>query len=277
MIVVTGATGNVGRALVERLAAADRPVRALTRDPQRAGLPAGAEVVRFEPDRPAALFAGATKLFLYIQAAGEQTAALLAAARAAGVRHVVLLSSGIIQDGADETHPIHVMHATVERQIRDSGLAWTFLRPNAFAVNALQWAQQIRAGHTVRGVFADGLTAPIHEDDIAAVAERVLLDDGHEGAVHRLTGPEAISNAGQVQAIGRAVGHDLRFVEVPPDQAGPELFPAVPPHMLQALIKAFEATVGVTPEITDTVERITGTPARGFARWAEDHVDDFRH
>ncbi|WP_235193044.1 SDR family oxidoreductase [Streptomyces viridochromogenes] len=81
---MTGATGNVGRVLVERLAAADRPVRALTRDPQRAGLPAGAEVVRFGPDRPAALFAGATKLFPYIQAAGEQTPALSAAARAPG-------------------------------------------------------------------------------------------------------------------------------------------------------------------------------------------------
>lgn len=277
MIAVTGATGNVGRALVERLVAAGRPVRALTRDPRRAGLPERAEAVRFDPDRPAALFAGVTKLFLYVQAAGEQTPALLAAARAAGVRHVVLLSSGIIQEGADASHPIHVMHATVERQIRDSGLAWTFLRPNAFAVNALHWAPQIRAGHrTVRGVFADGMTAPIHEDDIAAVAERALLDDGHEGAVHRLTGPEAVSNAGQAEAIGRAVGRDLAFVEVPPAQAGPELFPSVPPHMVQALLKAFEATVGVPPEITDTVERITGNPARTFAHWAEDHADDFR-
>ncbi|MEU8985370.1 NAD(P)H-binding protein [Streptomyces sp. NPDC048558] len=277
MIVVTGATGNVGRALVERLAAADRPVRALTRDPQRAGLPAGAEVVRFEPDRPAALFEGATRLFLYVQAVGEQAPALLAAARAAGVRHVVLLSSGIIQEGADESHPIHVMHATAERQILDSGLAWTFLRPNAFAVNAFQWAPQIRAGDRVRGVFADGIGAPVHEDDIAAVAERALLDDGHEGAVHRLTGPEAISNAGQVEAIGRAVGRELQFVEVPPDQAGPELFPFVPRHMVKDLLKAFEATVGVQPEITDAVERITGTPARSFARWAADHADHFRH
>ncbi|WP_406416855.1 NAD(P)H-binding protein [Streptomyces sp. NBC_01614] len=277
MIVVTGATGNVGRALVERLAAADRPVRALTRDPQRAGLPAGAEVVRFEPDRPAALFEGATSLFLYVQAVGEQTPAFLAAARAAGVRHVVLLSSGIIQEDADESHPIHVMHATAERQILDSGLAWTFLRPNAFAVNAFQWAPQIRAGNRVRGVFAEGLGAPIHEDDIAAVAERALLDDGHEGAVHRLTGPEAISNAGQVEAIGRAVGRELEFIEVTPDQAGPELFPFVPPHMVKDLLKAFEATVGVQPEITDAVERITGAPARSFARWAEDHAADFRH
>jgi uncharacterized protein YbjT (DUF2867 family) len=271
VIAVTGATGNVGRALVERLVAAGRPVRALTRDPERAGLPAAAEVVRLAQDDPAAPFEGVTRLFLYAQAGG----ALLDAARAAGVRHVVLLSSGIIQDGADETHPIHVMHATVEQQILDSGLEWTFLRPNAFATNARQWAPQIRRGNTVHGVYADGLTAPIHEDDIAAVAERVLLDDGHAGTVHRLTGPEAISNAGQVEAIGRALGRELRFVQVPPEEVGPELFPHVPPHMLQGLLKSFAATVGVAPEITDTVEKLTGTPARPFARWAEDHTRDF--
>ncbi|MFI1288177.1 NAD(P)H-binding protein [Streptomyces sp. NPDC020792] len=274
MIAVTGATGNVGRALVERLVAAGRPVRALTRDPERAALPAGAEVVRFRPDDPAALFTGTTGLFLYVQAAGE-SGALLKAAREAGVRHVVLLSSGIVRDGADETHPIHVMHAGAERRIRESGLAWTFLRPNAFAANALQWAPQIRAGKAVRGVFADALTAPIHEDDIAAVAERALLDPGHEGAVHRLTGPEAVTNAEQVAAIGRVLGRDLAFVEIPPGQAGPELYPHMPPRLLQGLLKTFESTVGVRPEITHTVEEITGTPARPFARWAEDHRADF--
>ncbi|AOR34911.1 FMN-dependent NADH-azoreductase [Streptomyces fodineus] len=273
MIVVTGATGNVGRALVHRLLAAGRPVRALTRDPQRAALPAGAEVVRFQPDDPAALFGGATALFLYAQAG---TADLLEAARAHGVRHVVLLSSGIIQEGADETHPIHVMHATVEQRIRDSGLDWTFLRPNAFATNALQWAApQVRAGNTVRGIFAGALSAPIHEDDIAAVAERVLLDGGHEGAAHRLTGPAATTNAEQVAAIGAAVGRELTFVETDPREAGPELFPHVPPHMLERLLRTFEQTVGVPPEITDGVERITGTPARTFAQWAQDHVEDF--
>ncbi|MFF8589899.1 NAD(P)H-binding protein [Streptomyces sp. NPDC015220] len=276
MIVLTGATGNVGRALLERLLAADRPVRALTRDPQRAGLPAGAEVVRFRPDDPAALFTGATKLFLYAQAAGPQPADLLRAAHEAGVRHVVLLSSAIIAEGADETHPIHVMHATVERAIQDSALEWTFLRPGAFATNALQWAPQIRAGDTVRGVFVGARSAPIHEDDIAAVAERALLDTGHEGAVLRLSGPQATSNAEQVAAIGRALGRDLSFVEVPPEQAGPELFPHVPPHMLQGLLDSFRAAVDATPEITDTVEKITGSPARAFARWAEDHTADFR-
>ncbi|MFI2639603.1 NAD(P)H-binding protein [Streptomyces sp. NPDC018610] len=276
MIVVTGATGNVGRALVDRLVAADRPVRALTRDPGRAGLPARAEVVRFRPDDPAALFTGATGLFLYAQAVGDRPADLLRAAREAGVRHVVLLSSAIITEGADETHPIHVMHATVERAVRDSGLEWTFLRPGAFATNTLQWAPQIRTGDTVRGVFAGSRSAPIHEDDIAAVAERALLDPGHEGAVHRLSGPRATTNAEQVAAIGRALGRELTFVEVPPEQAGPELFPHVPPAVLEGLLNTFRAAVDAPPEITDTVEKITGDPARTFARWAEDHAPDFR-
>ncbi|GAA2727641.1 NAD(P)H-binding protein [Streptomyces nogalater] len=274
MIVVTGATGNVGRALVDRLLAAGRPVRALTRDPARAGLPGRAEVVAFRPDDPAALFAGATHVFLYVQAV---TAPLLAAAREHGVRHAVLLSSGLVQEGADETHPIHVMHATAEQHIRDSGLAWTFLRPNGFATNALQYAPQIRAGgDTVRGVYAGALSAPIHEDDIAAVAERVLLDDGHEGAVHRLTGPAAIGNAEQVAAIGDALGRKLTFVEVDPAEAGPDLFPHVPPGMLGRLLDSVAQTVGTPPEITGTVEELTGTPARAFDRWARDHAADFR-
>ncbi|MFF8674856.1 NAD(P)H-binding protein [Streptomyces sp. NPDC015242] len=275
MIAVTGPTGNVGRALVERLVAAGRPVRALTRDPQRARLPAGAEAVRLRLDDPAALFRGVTRLFLYVQAGGDRTPALLAAARAAGVRHVVLLSSSIIDSGADPAHPIHVMHATAERHVRDSGLTWTFLRPGAFATNAFQWAPQIRSGDTVRGVYAEGRTAPVHEDDIAAVAERALLDDGHEGAAHRLTGPAALSNAEQVTAIGRALGRDLRFLEVPPGDASPDLFPHVPPGMLPALLDSLAATVGTPPEVTDTVHAVTGTPARPFTTWAEEHKADF--
>ncbi|MEU5889970.1 NmrA family NAD(P)-binding protein [Streptomyces sp. NPDC047461] len=271
MILVTGATGNVGRALVDRLVAAGRPVRALTRDPQKAALPDGVEVTRLHPD--ASVFEGATKLFLYVQAANAD---LLTAAREAGVRHVVFLSAGYVTADADDSNPLRIMHADAERAIRDSGLEWTFLRPHAFAVNALSWAGQIRAGDTVRGVFADAMSAPIHEDDIAAVAERALLDVGHEGAVHILTGPAATSNADQIAAIGRALGRDLEYVELPPEQAATELFSHMPPHLLQFLLKSWAATVGATPEITDTVEKITGTPARTFEQWARDHAEDFR-
>lgn len=271
MILVTGATGNVGRVLVDRLLAAGRPVRALTRDPQRAALPDGVEVQRLHPD--ASAFEGATKLFLYVQAANAD---LLAAARTAGVRHVVLLSAGYVKEGADDHNPLRIMHADAEQTVRDSGLDWTFLRPHAFALNALQWAGQIRAGDTVRGVYPGAMSAPIHEDDIAAVAERALLDLGHEGAAHVLTGPGATSNTDQIAALGRALGRDLEYAEVPPERAGAELFPHMPPQLLQFLLKSWDASVGRAPEITDTVEKITGTPARTFEQWARDHAAAFQ-
>ncbi|CAL9370862.1 NAD(P)H azoreductase [Streptomyces sp. enrichment culture] len=273
MIVVTGATGNVGRALVGRLVAAGQSVRAVSRrDAERAALPPGVEVTR---PGSAGLFEGASKLFLHVQAAGDRTDTVLGRARAAGVRHVVVLSSGIIREGADETHPIHTMHARVERLVRDSGLRWTFLRPNAFSANALQWAGQIRAGDTVRGPFAGAVTAPIHEDDIAAVAERALLDDGHHGAVHRLTGPAAVTNAGQVATIGRVLGRDLAYVEVPAEEAEAHFFPGLPRQVVRAVLRSHAAMVGARPEITSAVGEITGRPARTFARWAEDHKPDF--
>lgn len=280
MIVVTGATGNVGRALVTQLTAAHVPVRALTRDPLRAGLPSVAEVARFDPAAEPAdlapLFDGASALFLHMAAVGEHADAVLTAASKGGVQHVVMLSSGIIEDGADETHPIYVAHTDLEERVRRSGLDWTFLRPNAFAANAFQWADQISAGDTVRGPFAGALTAPIHEADIAAVAARAFLDGGHRGLAHRLTGPAAVSTEEQIHAIGQALGRDLRFVEVPPEEVTEDMFPHVPSGMLQAILESFAETVGVAPEVTSTVESVTGTPARTFTQWSRDHAADFR-
>ncbi|MEU7643938.1 NmrA family NAD(P)-binding protein [Streptomyces huasconensis] len=282
-IVVTGATGNVGRALVDQLTAEGAPVRALTRAPERAGLPDTVDVSRLDlsGDRPrpadlTPLFEGASGLFLHLQAAGAHTATLLEAARAGGVRHVTVLSSGIIQDGADPTHPIYAAHAELEARVTESGLGHTFLRPNAFATNAFQWAPQIRTGDTVRGPFGGAVTAPIHEADIAAVATRTLLDDGHQGAVHRLTGPEAVTTEQQIHAIGTALGRTLRFVDIPPREVGPDLFPHVAPEVLPALLASFAEAVGTEPEITTTVEKITGKKARTFPQWATDHKAAFR-
>ncbi|ATL26996.1 SDR family oxidoreductase [Streptomyces formicae] len=282
MIVVTGATGNVGRALVGQLAAQRIPVRALTRDPARAHLPEGVETARLDLSEPASLvplFTGASGLFLHLQATGaggEHTAALLEAARAGGVRHVVVLSSSIVGDGADQSHPLYVVHAALEEAVREAGFDWTFLRPGAFATNSLQWAAQIHAGDTVRGPFADFAANPIHEADIAAVALRSFLDDTHRGATHRLTGPEAVTHQETIHAIGRAIGRDLRFVEIPPEEVTPDIFPHVPPAILPELLASFGQFVGQAPEITTTVETVTGRPARTFEEWARDHKDDFR-
>ncbi|MFH9073428.1 NAD(P)H-binding protein [Streptomyces alboflavus] len=281
MIVVTGATGNVGRALVSQLAADRVPVRALTRDPARAQLPDGVEVARFagpgEPAAMAALFEGATALFLHLAAGGEDTPALLAAARDGGVKHVVVLSSIIVDHDEAAEHPIHVVHSALERHVRESGLGWTALRPGAFCTNSLQWAPQVRAGDTVRGPFGEAMTAPVHEADIAAVAAVALRDPaGHTGAVYSLTGPEGITTREQIHAVGRAVGRELRFEEIAPDEVPAEMFPHVPPEMLPTLLKSIGDSVGTDPEVTTAVADVTGRPARTFARWAEDHADDFR-
>ncbi|MFD5702874.1 SDR family oxidoreductase, partial [Streptomyces lasiicapitis] len=281
VIVVTGATGNVGRALVTQLTADQVPVRALTRDPTRAGLPAGAEVVRFasvaEPAAMAAQFAGATALFLHVAAGGEHTAELLAAAREAGVRHVVVLSSIILDDDGAAEHPIHVMHARLEQQVRDSGLGWTFLRPGAFSTNSLQWVPQFRAGDTVRWPFLQSVTSPIHEADIAAVAAVALRDpEKHAGAVLSLTGPTAVTAEEQILAVGRALGRDLTVVEIPAHEVTADMFPHVPPGVLPALLESFGAAVDSEPDLTTTVADVTGGPGRSFEQWAQDHADDFR-
>lgn len=282
MIVVVGATGNIGRALVRQLAAEGRAVRGLTRDPSRAGLPDGVEPVRADFSRPAGpgawerLFAGATTLFLNPGGVGDAAEDLMAAATRAGVTRVVLLSSGAITDEATaRRNAIAAYHHTAERAVRAGAAEWTLLRPNSFAVNVLAYAPQIRAGDDVRGPYGDAAMAPIHEGDIAAVAARALLEDGHHGRVYRLTGPEAVTTAEQIRIIGAALGRSLRFTEMPHSEAA-RLHPHMPAAFLDVMLGAFAAAVGTEPEITTTVEDVTGAPARTFARWAADHVADFR-
>ncbi|MFF9894147.1 NAD(P)H-binding protein [Streptomyces longispororuber] len=279
MIAVTGATGNVGRALVGRLAAAGTPVRALVRDPHRARLPAATDVtpltVAPEPTAMTAQFTGVTSLFLHASVTGDHTAAFLTAARAAGVEHVVVLSSIAVEDDPAHDTFIHTWHRGLEQHVRDSGLDWTFLRPGVFATNALQWAPQIHAGDTVRGPYAKGVSSPLHEADIAAVAHHALTER-HSATAHVLTGPEALTTEEQLAAIAQALGRPLTYTEIPPQDVVPEMFPIIPADLVPGFVEALATTVGTTPPLTATVQDVTGTPARTFAQWAKDHADDFR-
>lgn len=284
MIVVTGATGNIGRALVARLLADGAAVRALTRDPARAGLPAETDTVRADladTSDLTPLLTGADALFLNLAAGGDRAAvALTGAAVRAGVRRIVLNSSMAVTDTpADDTHHIARLHAGLERAVRGSGLEWTFIRGGNYATNALAWAPSIRATGVVRDAHPDARGVPVHEADLADVAAAALLDrtGAHLGQAYPVTGPAELTVAQQVAEIGRATGKETRVEQISEEAAAEAMAgPHFPKEAALELVRMFGRTVEAPAfPVSDAVERITGRPARTFAQWARDHAADF--
>ena len=277
MILVTGATGNVGRNVVAQLLAAGRRVRAVTRNPDAARLPRGAEVFGAdlaEPDSLDGALRGIERLFLFPRP--ETAEQVLALARRRGVRRVVLLSASAVLDH-DERNLIGAMHREVEDAVTASGLAATFVRPGGFAANALGWAPSIRAEGVVRAPYPELASAPVHERDIAAVATAALLEDGHEGAAYQLTGPHTLTQLEQVASIGVAAGRDIRFEEQTPQQARAQLLRAMPAPVVDSLLHIWARLADPEPEkILPTVEQVTGRPPSTFAQWAHEHSEAFR-
>jgi uncharacterized protein YbjT (DUF2867 family) len=275
---VTGATGRVGRAVVSELLGAGVPVRALSRRPAEAGLPAAVELVAGDLTVPESLDAGlqgAGAVFL-LWTAAPATAPAVIERLASHVPRVVFLSSP-----HQTPHPFFqqpnrmaAFHAEVERLIAASGLASTILRPGMFASNTrLWWASQIQQGDVVRWPYGAAETAPIDERDIAAVAARALTEEGHAGGDYVLTGPESLSQAEQVSAIGDAIGRQLRFEELSPDEFRRAMADYGP--VADMLLAAWHAALGLPAFVTSTVADITGSPARTFRQWAADHADAF--
>lgn len=278
-ILVTGATGNVGRQVVAQLLGDSVQVRALVRSPKSAGLPPSIEVVRGDLTVPTTLdpcLHGVDAAFLVWQAPAAPVAeALVRICR--HVRRIVFLSNLTVRDGAaSQADAVTTLHARIERLIEMSGVSYTFLRPGAFATNArIWWAPQIRAGDIVRWPYADAATSPIHERDIAAAALRALCEDGHDGAKYLLTGPESLTQQDQVRIIGDAVGRRIRFEEIPPEIARREMSITMSPLIVDMLLNAWPATLGKPAPVTSTVTEVTGVPARSFHDWVVDHADDF--
>ncbi len=269
MILVTGATGHVGRNVVSRLHAAGVPVRALTRNPEHADFPEAVEVVRGDLTQPESLPAaldGVDRAYLF-PVSGEATQGFLDIAAKCELRRVVVLSS-LATTWPDSAIGAH--HLAVESAVESSGREWTHVRPGAFAVNSLRlWRDSIRAEGVVRAPYGDAALSPIHEDDIAAVAVTALLEDGHAGARYSLTGPESLTQREQVAAIASVLGKEIRFEEVTPEQAEERGIPALRRD-------ALAGSVGRPAEVLPTVEEVTGRPARTFARWVADHTADFK-
>jgi uncharacterized protein YbjT (DUF2867 family) len=239
-VLVTGATGNVGRLVVDQLVRAGGvDVRALTADPVRAALPPEVEVVEG-----------------FVGRVGSVVPAL------AGVDKVYLAP-----------HPPTA--AGVTAAVEASGVAWTHLEPGEFMANALVWARQIRTAGEVREAYPTAASAPIDLDDVAAVAAEALTGEGHEGRRYVLTGPETLTRAEQVARIGAALGRDVACVRVGREDAVAALRPELGEYA-EWYVDGLAGLVGHPQRALDTVAGLTGRPATPFATWAERNAAAFR-
>lgn len=278
---VIGARGSVGRHVLDQLVESGEPVRASARHPESADLPPGVPVVAADLTRPQTLAAaldGVRKVFLYVTSRG--IADFAEAARAAGVEHVVILSSGSVLLPYSQANAISLAHRAAERVLAAAGLHWTPIRPLVFAGNALTWAYSIRKEGVARLLHPDAVTAPIHERDIAQVAVAALT--GHRSEAgdlgdlsDLLTGEESLSQRRQVELIGEAAGRPIRIEELTEAQALDD-FERFGSRETAAAVVEFitAATEGGSPA-TDTVRRVLGRPPLSFARWAADHAAAF--
>ena len=264
-ILVTGATGNIGRMVVDELLALGADdVRALTVDPVKAALPPEVEVVRGFVGRPATLapaLAGVDVMYLAPHIPTVAQACRLAAE--AGVGRIVDLA------GVKGEH-----WQAIEDAVEACGVPFTHLEPGEFMANADLWAAQIRAGDVVRDAFGAVANAAVAQEDIAAVAARVLVSDGHAGRSYELTGPESLTRRQKVAAIGRALGRELTYVELPYDEALAQLELAMGEYAkwyLDGLAASVEHPQAALP----TVGELLGRPAMSYEEWARRHAEIF--
>lgn len=281
-VLVTGATGRIGRRVVDQLVETGVPVRALTRRPAEADLPSGVDVVAGDLAVPESLDAavqGVGAVFL-VWTLPVATAPAVIDRLASSVRRVVLLTSPhqTPHPFFQQPNPGAALHAALERLIAESGLASTMIRPGMFASNVIHWwSGPIRNGEAVRWPYGAAETAPVDERDIAAVVARALCEDGHAGGDYVLTGPESLTQAEQVRRIGTAIGREVPFHELSPEEFRRETADSWPRPVREMLLAAWEATLGRPAYVTSTVQDVLGAPARTFAQWASDHAAHFRN
>jgi len=281
MILVTGATGTVGREVVAQLLANGQRVRAMTRNPSRTRLDDRVEVTKGDfdaPDSLASAVSGVDRVFslTFGPQTGVRERNLAVVAKKAGVRHIVKLSA---LGGDNETcNHIRKWHDEGEQGIWETGIAWTILRPGAFMSNALHWRESIRAQGKVFSNYGDGKLPPIHPRDIAAVTVLALTSDAHEGKAYALTGPEALSVGEQVKILADAIGRPLEYVPVTDEAAGKAMNHAGMPAFLIDALLPFAAFIrsGKAGQVSHAVEELTGRPPFTFGHWAQENSAAFR-
>ncbi|KAA8886432.1 NAD(P)H-binding protein [Nocardia colli] len=275
MILVTGATGTIGGELVAALSESGAQVRALVRDPATATLPAGVEAVKGDLNRPETMadaLDGVRALFLL--PGYDNRADLLDRAKKAGVQRVALLSSAAAAL-QDLDNAVSRYMTLSEQAVRESELAWTFLRPRSFMSNALRWLPQLAVGDVVRVQFPDVRVGAIDPADIAAVAARALTDADLDGRILELTGPQALLPADQIALLAAVLDRQLVAHGLTTEETRAELAATMPQHYVDAFLSFFADGTLDEETLYPTVREVTGRAPRTFEQWARAHTADF--
>jgi uncharacterized protein YbjT (DUF2867 family) len=277
MIAVIGATGNVGRSLVRKLADAGEDVLAISRhsgpnEPRIRHV--GADLAR--PEALGDALHGAKAVFLMVAGSGDglDADAIVRATTQAGAQRVVLLSSiGTRSRATAASHePLRRFESALER----SGTAWTILRPGGFASNAMAWIGDVRTRRVIAAPFGNVGIPIVDPDDIAAVAAAALRDERHAGQRYELTGPEPITPRQQALAIGTAIGVPLSFVELTREEASAAWRAFMPAPIVETTLDALGEPNEIERRVSPDVERVLGRSAQPFAAWAARNAAVFR-
>ena len=280
-VLVTGATGRVGRVVIDLLIDAGVPVRALIhRSETAATLPTNVDVVTGDLTAPESLDAGLRDVgaVFLVWTAPPTTAPAVIERLATHALRVVFLSAPhkTPHPFFQQPNPMAVLYADIERRIAAAGLESTIIRPGMFASNAsLWWATAIRTEGVVRWPYGAAEIAPVDDRDVAAVAALTLYQDGHAGGDYVLTGPDSLSQAEQVRIIGDVLGRRIGFEELSPDEFRRETEGSWPRPVVDMLLAAWGATIGRPAFMSSTVSDILGSPPRSFRQWVTDHAAVF--
>jgi uncharacterized protein YbjT (DUF2867 family) len=275
VILVTGATGNVGREVVAALAARGAPVRAVVRDRARPRLPSEVEVVQGDLELPESL-APALKSVraVFLLGGWGDMRGLARRISQAGVEHVVLLTSRWVIGGRAD-NPVTSMWLDCEAAVRESGVAWTILHPSGYQSNVLRWLPQLLEGDIVRAPWPEVPIAAIDPADIAAVAAAALTEPGHESMSHQLSGPEPLTPGDQVDTLAKVLARPLRYEPLSDEQARRQMAADTPAAYIEAFFRFYSEGEFDDSRVVDTVERITGRRPIRFEEWAEAHAEGF--
>jgi uncharacterized protein YbjT (DUF2867 family) len=272
-ILITGATGHIGRHVVTDLLARGADVRALTRDAGAAEFASEVSVVEGSlATATEDVFADVEAVFLF--PASEGVPEFVERTVAAGISRIVVLSSLAVsaRNARDVGSASELHHRSVEDAVTSRTGDWTILRPGNLATNLLSWSFAIRSGHGVRAPYPTSSQVLIHEADVAAAASRALTDPGTSGHIYELTGPSSLSQVQQLATISDAIGHPIPLATVTPEEFRADVGRFIPDDIVDMLLTYWAETVDEPEQPLDPPLGLTMTP---LSQWAVDHRADF--